>query len=752
MESTKTFLMLDLLKDLLKHHRKVTAFQKTVALTIFLGVLICIFRNIWIFGIAFSYCACLYLSMLACQHIVQYHSYVPSEILLIMLEKIEHFFESFLNDPRMKLKTEHSTHSSNTGTEVQRTRDAESDEDEFFDASEEIQKETRSQSIFYVELEKELLEDDSIKGYTKGNKADIINYINLNCPQTVQEEINKMLTLIQKDFIQSWYHLFSKHSESLEDADEALHEILYNILHRLLRIDVKKIAKILMCIFSSHVQKCKEARMTFKVQSKRRRKSSSKPESGSVSPKISPNIMKSLEECFGSKVEFHTALKSRDIEYLYLNSVVELLIIKLVPEHLNDSIAAVCALREILSCNVLSIVINLVCDPTFLHERIIKITSDEEPGVSAENHSPVILESSHDTDEIIKPFPSNSNSEQVVKDPCRETVSPGEKNNESDSEAQRIDNRRTSFLDDTKLHYVPKGMCNECNRLCSKDRDKIDPHPHTCSLGQVPCFLDVKTHDKESLSASSGEGSPVFKFYLSDMDNLSENSCQMVDHSNTQDIPSETNPSPVQTCDKFSLQKVPPKSGTTEPTESIHFKSESKEHERPVKTNLLTKDTLAAQNVPPKSLTQEKSNDRELNDSTKGSDKVHLPSKNVPSPHASSGTQESKFFLSSGNFFNFQFPQFGRKPLTEKNRSSSNLEQISDNETEDFSNLRRSKSSAEIGTDDIVAGQEALLYPTEAPLPFQEVHIEKTETAKEAGSLNPYTLYVVEVTNCILPL
>ena len=740
------FMLVNILKDVLRHHRKFTAFQKTVAFSSFLGVLILIFRNLWLLVLALSYCGCLYLSYLACQHIVEYRSYFPSEVILVFLETVEKIVENFQNPVQSKSDST----SSNATDPTSKAQEKENiDSDEFYDASDELNVDTASQSTFYVDLdsvhsvEEHILKHDIQHSEISRQKCS--EYISTNCPRNVQDEIEKLIVLIDRDFIKSWYCLFSKHFESLDDANDLLHEIVVSILQRVRGVDIKVVAKLLMCMFSNHVKKCKEARITYKVQSKRRRKSSVKSENVNLSPKLSPVILKSLEECFASKVDFHTALKSSGIEYMYLNSLVELLIIKLLPDHLNDSKGLVCALREILSSNVLSSVMNLICDPTFLHERIIKITSDEEPGGDLID-SPVLTESNVIEEES---FIRSEQKNSTVDADIRESFISKE-DDKIDSEILYKENRKPSFLNDTKLHFVPRGMCNECNRLCSKDRDKIEPHPHTCSLGKQPCFLDVKHHDKDSLSASSGEGSPVFEFYISDIDTADETPSQ---HSNYHDIPTDTNvnDSPDVLPNKILLKKVPLKSVKKDTAQNVLSKSWPEETDKSSLTESTRSEHLS-QSVQSDILTQGVDRSQEnLPGTDYISENVPEPVKNSQTSTASKETHEPKFFQSfGGSLFGFTFPQFGNKPLKEKNRSSSNLEEINDTESEDFSNIRRSKSSTEFRPDEIVAGHEAQVFPTESPLPFQDVRIEKTETAKEAGSLNPYTLYVIRV--CIFIL
>ena len=741
--------LIEFLKDLFRHHRKFTAFQKTVAFSSFLVVLILIFRNVWILVLALSYCGCLYLSYIACQYIVEYRSYFPSEVALVFLEKIEKLFENLHNDEPAKVESDVPE----PVIKGQERKNVESDE--FYDACDELDLDAASQSTFYIELGGEHSFEGHISKQENQNsestRQKYSEYISTNCPQIVQDEIEKLIVLIDRDFIKSWYYLFSKHFESVEDADNLLHGILVSILQRILGVDIKAVAKVLMCMFSNHVKRCKEARMMYKVQSKRRRRSSAKSENVN----LSPMILKSLEECFASKVDFHTALKSSDIEYMYLNSLVELLILKLMPDHLNDSKGLVCALREILSCNVLSSVMNLVCDPTFLHERIIKITSDEDVGGDMVD-SPVLTESNIEEVTLVYPkvIQEHFNVEADSKECATLKVE-----DKIDSEAQYTERRKSSFLDDTKLHFVSRGMCNECNRLCSKDRDKIEPHPHTCSLGKEPCFLDVKHHDIDRISASSGEGSPVFKFYISDIDTAEDNPSQ---HSNVHDIPNDTeiDDSPDIVPNKVILKKVPiklektdqgqhvlskswpvesDKSSLTESIKSEHLSQSSSLTESTRSEHLcqsvesdirLTQGVFRPQNNPPRT----ESTSENIPDHSKGTDE---PVQNIQTVSNSKETQEQRFLPSfGGSLFGFTFPQFGNKPLKEKNRSSSNLEEMGDSESEDFSNIRRSKSSTEFRPDE---------YPTETPLPFQDIRIEKTETAKEAGSLNPYTLYVIRV-------
>lgn len=728
-------IVIDFLKDIFNHHRKVTAFQKTVGLSCFLGLLIVVFRSWWMLGLTLSYCLCLYLSVKACQLIVEYHSHFPTEFIPVFLENVDKLFEN------CRSISQQTDETGQTHKRIdQKNPEEGSTDDEFYDAHDDNQSE--SQSTFYVDLDREM---PSLGGAMKfkTSEANRQRYIHSDiiskyCPQVIQIEISRMISLIERDFIMSWYNLFSKHLESLDDANEILQEITVGILQRLPKVDIKTVAKTLMCMFSNHVKKCKEARMIYKVQtySKRRRKSTAKSEGVNLSPALSPVILKSVEECFASKVDFHTALKSSEIEYLYLKSLTELLIIKLMPDHLNDSKALVCAVREIVTCNVLISVMNLICDPTFLHERIIKITSEEEPGRDLDD-SQVFLDACPSEEESLKSHPETFTIGTTVQN---DIIDSSSEQKRLQSEPQNAGRRRSSFLDDTKLYFVPRGMCNECNRLCSKDRDKIEPHPHTCSLGQEPDLLKVKDHDKDRLSTSSHEGSPVFKFCIADVNNVDKDSSCNTQHSNAHDIPNDLNNIPNLVTDKIFLQKVP--------VEPVNNDAHQTVLSGPSDSLLQESDkTLSAESLKEKELLNETVQHNSLtHDIDKSQGKTPGHSATEQASNISTDVQESNFLPNfGGSLFNFKFPQFGSRPLKDKNRSSSNLEQLSDTEAEDFSNLRRSKSSADFSVDEVVSGHEPLLYSTEAPLPFQDIHIEKTETAKEAGSLNPYTLYLIEV-------
>ena len=481
--------MLQPLKDAISHHRKFTQFQKVIFCSIFVGVILSITRGWWMLLVSLTYTVTLYASVTIAKYIVKCNTFFPSDVILGVFEKLFDLLESFTKPVSSNIR---SGQSIDTGAKIK-------------DHNSAINKTKHGP-------DKKTLDDDH-KLYdtltsNKQNGSQNIDACIYHERTTVDEngisfEIQSIIALIKQDFIESWYKLISKEKCVLLESDTVFNHVVDCLKGRLSGANKKKLFEFILLMFKDHIHFVKEAEAMYKVQTKsRRRRSSVKPSNSVGNVHLSPSRphieYKSVEECFGSKTELHVAVKSTEAEHAYLTSVIEILLVHLLREDMQDSKALFSALKEILTCNVLQKVMDLLCETTFLHERIIKITSDEEICASIES-IPVITVSESEPKKV-QPILTQRNITNSL-DESKHT-SDNVMTDELEENSDKDNTFNVQWKGDIELHSVSEGLCNECNRLCSADKDRISPRPHSCSLGRTPVFFDI-SEDPERISIKS---------------------------------------------------------------------------------------------------------------------------------------------------------------------------------------------------------------------------------------------------------
>ncbi|XP_060583829.1 sorting nexin-19-like [Ruditapes philippinarum] len=365
-----------------------------------------------------------------------------------------------------------------------------------------------------------------------------------------------------------------------------------------------------------------------------------------------------------------------------------MLLVHLLREDMHDSKALFCALKEILTCNVLQKVMDLLSDTTFLHERIIKITSDEEICASIES-IPLITVSESETKKVQSILSQRIVSNSIAEsEHIPDVIS--DKQDDGTSDKVKDDSFSVKWKEDIELHSVSEGLCNECNRLCSADKDRIPPRPHSCSLGRTPVFFDI-SEDPERLSLQSFNS--VSSTSSKDSATFASSEKHESDVDMQQSIPNELHePSLIQKDENSALK---PENSSSLKGSNLSKKDSTSSSELPVNDNVLESpsglDNKSSSNI--------------------------FPSLKIP------------LFPS----FPFKRPSFKSLSPTLESAVSSDMKNKSKND------IKRSHSQG-----DLTPVSDDMQWPVQRPSVFQDVRITSTEKAKEVGSFGEYTLYNVE--------
>lgn len=667
--------IVSLLKNLVAHHRKFTYFQKTLVTSICILLWLCVSRSVWSLMLTITYAVSVYISVVLANFLTQSNHFVPSDVLFQLMDDVSEFFKSVFQPQPLPTKTI----SDNVGA---------------------------SSTSFVSESGKTIDFDQE--------RTDVLTIKDDNAKFLL--EIDNIIKLIQRDFISSWLQLFTKEDLIYQESEDILHHIFQNLKERCHKSKANyiHIMHVIILKYKEHLHVLKQAELDYKAEAKIRKRPSLPT---NAKPKYT-----SVEECYSSKVDIHPASVSKSAEHAYLRSVVEILLLHLLKDEMHYSKAILCVLKEIIMVNVLENILNLLSLPEFLHEKIIFITSDEDLVVIASHVSdakslqeeslnddngndsvhmtctPPFLSDQKGPQSNAKDYEDNVNIKSlstifnsgVGEESCADTTEDCETNGSS----------RVQWLKDLDEHVVSTKMCAECNRLCSKDKDKISPRPHTCYLGTTPFFFDPTVREPDRMSINSVES---YKSVYSQ-------------HSDEEEVYG----------DKFK------KKGSVD--QRMALCNDTDDRKNGEKNDLLIV-------KPEGAVLSEQSSDCESINSG-------IEQRDV-SPSSDAKSKPVFTF----NTLGFALPNpLNSFPFSRKKSMQSIRKDLTPSPTPDEENgqaiyvkIQRSKSSSEIES------LSESLSSNGSPLLFQNIKIKDTEKATEAGSIgigqSEYTLYNLEVSS-----
>ncbi|GFS08788.1 sorting nexin-19 [Elysia marginata] len=189
-------------------------------------------------------------------------------------------------------------------------------------------------------------------------------------PNDVGQELNSIQLLILRDFIRSWYADYSYDPQFLKDTKLLLQQTFNNLVSRVAQQDpntaITQVVKIFM-IHLANYQKAENSFQSHKIHP------NTKVVTGSALKRHS-----SVDEAFKSLSTFHCALDSEHLEQEYLKGVMSLFVVCTCNSQVIKGVCARTLLVDILAQNILLPLIQMISEPDWLANIIIRITSYEE--------------------------------------------------------------------------------------------------------------------------------------------------------------------------------------------------------------------------------------------------------------------------------------------------------------------------------------------------------------------------------------
>ncbi|CAG2199652.1 SNX19 [Mytilus edulis] len=187
------------------------------------------------------------------------------------------------------------------------------------------------------------------------------------------EEVETIADLIQKHFVHSWLKDFDPHIDVLTEYDKVLRDGIINFAYKLKKVDPSDLVKEICLNGCHHLRTLQTSRDKYKIQP-RRRLSSGRRDSGSLSSLN--RRYASVEEAFENISTYHIGIYDEN-ENSYLFSICDIILNKAFSGIFLNSQVLNYILSEILTCNVLLPVLDLLSEPDFIYEKMIFILSDE---------------------------------------------------------------------------------------------------------------------------------------------------------------------------------------------------------------------------------------------------------------------------------------------------------------------------------------------------------------------------------------
>ena len=230
----------------------------------------------------------------------------------------------------------------------------------------------------------------------------------ITLPNNVGQELNSIQLLILRDFIRSWYADYSYDPQFLKDTKLLLQQTFNNFVSRVAQQDPQATLTQVINLFMIHLSNYQKARNSFQSHKVH---PNTKVVTGSAIQRHS-----SVDKAFESLSAFHCALESEKLEQEYLKGVVSLFVVCTCNSQVITGVCARTLLVDILSQNIVLPVIQMMSDPDWLMNIIIRITSYEE-----KETGPVHGGETKIHDEVVPQTDKLSESTVAEKGSCRST-------------------------------------------------------------------------------------------------------------------------------------------------------------------------------------------------------------------------------------------------------------------------------------------------------------------------------------------
>lgn len=173
----------------------------------------------------------------------------------------------------------------------------------------------------------------------------------------LEQEINRTIQLIIRDFVSSWYRSVSQEPAFEEEMEAAMRGLAQELRRRMGMVDSHALARRVLILCGCHLQSYIQAK-----------EAAAGKQSGGVEPS-------QLWEAYCRATAPHPAVQSSSAEVTYTRSIVSLLLQGLVPKPHLETRTGLHVVIELITCNVILPLISKLSDPDWIHLVLVNIFS-----------------------------------------------------------------------------------------------------------------------------------------------------------------------------------------------------------------------------------------------------------------------------------------------------------------------------------------------------------------------------------------
>ena len=300
---------------------------------------------------------------------------------------------------------------------------------------------------------------------------------------TLESEINSIQLLVIRDFIRSWYADFSYNSEFLKEVKCILQEISNDIKLRIAHQNSKIVLTSIIQLYLIHLTSFRKAKSLY--------------ESHRIHPKTKVPLdskvkrHSSVEEAFQYSNEFHIALQSKDMELKYLKEIVTVITFALFQKEVTQGPCSRTLLIEVLTNKLLYPIMQMISEPDWFAEVIIKLTSDEQLVCDVKIDEEVICKATNSSDKVV---------ESCVNDDFLETTLMGETEKlvEMNEDRNLTSQKSNLLISDSSENKTINNEIVQENSDCAHLLTSQGDCSTTCSVvPTVSAISDIKSNESD---------------------------------------------------------------------------------------------------------------------------------------------------------------------------------------------------------------------------------------------------------------
>ncbi|XP_037697903.1 sorting nexin-19 isoform X4 [Choloepus didactylus] len=202
----------------------------------------------------------------------------------------------------------------------------------------------------------------------------------------LEQEINRTIQMIIRDFVSSWYRLVSQEPAFEEEMEAAMKGLVQELRKRMGVVDNHALAQRVLTLCGCHLQSYIQAK-----------EATAGKQSGPVEPS-------QLWEAYCRVTAPHPAVQSPTAEVAYTRGIVNLLLQELVPKPHLETRTGRHVVVELITCNVILPLTSRLSDPDWVHLALVGIFSKTRDG-PAQKAEPLCSASALEQPSVPKSLP-----------------------------------------------------------------------------------------------------------------------------------------------------------------------------------------------------------------------------------------------------------------------------------------------------------------------------------------------------------